>query len=169
MTEQVKKFLDRYFETLNGAQSAIYAGYKENSARQQAHQILERPESEEYLQKLRADFIAKNGINKESVLNEYRKIAFSDVRKVLTVDGGLKPLDEVDEDTAGAIAAIESFDVTDKESREILGTNRKIKLHDKLRALEALSKHLGLFEKDNDQKSKAAQVTIFELPDNGRK
>jgi len=158
MTEQVKRFLDEYFVTLNGYKSAVYAGYSENSARQQASQMLDIEDNINYLNALKSEYALKNGINKESVLNEYRKIAFSDVRKILTIDGGLKSIDELDDDTAGAIAGIESFDEIERMTGEKLGTNRKIKMHDKLRALEALSKHLGLFERDNEQKKPESQI-----------
>jgi len=168
LTEQKKRFADRYFETLNGSQSAIYAGYSEATSRQIAHNLLQEPEVEGYISELKAEYSEKSGISKQRVLDEYRKIAFSDVRNILTIDGGMRSIDEIDDDTAAAIAAIESFDEVSRVG-EKLGTNRKIKLHDKLRALEALSKHLGLFEKDNDQKKNQASVTIFELPDNGRK
>lgn len=159
MTEQRKRFADKYFETLNGTQSAIYAGYSESTARVQASQLLDDEEIQQYLSTLRKEYQEKTGINKESVLNEYRKIAFSDIRKILTVDGGLKSIDEIDDETAGAIAGIESMDVLGEEG-EKFGTNRKIKLHDKLRALEALSKHLGLFEKDNEQSKPNTQNII---------
>ncbi|MES2593136.1 MAG: terminase small subunit [Bacteroidota bacterium] len=158
LTEQKKRFADQYFLTLKGSESAIYAGYSENTARQIAYNLLQEPEVESYLSELKAEYALKNGINKESVLNEYRKIAFSDVRKILTIDGGLKSIDELDDDTAGAIAGIESFDEIERMTGEKLGTNRKIKLHDKLRALEALSKHLGLFERDNEQKKPENQT-----------
>lgn len=150
LTEQKIRFADKWFETTKGRESAIYAGYSEKTADQIAYNLLQEPEVSEYIQKLREEYASKNGINKESILNEYRKIAFSDVRKILTVDGGMRDIDDIDDDTAGAIAGIESFDEVTREG-EKLGTNRKIKLHDKLRALEALSKHLGLFEKDNEQ------------------
>lgn len=156
LTEQKIRFADRYFETLKGGESAVYAGYSEATKDQIAYNLLQETEVSEYIQKLKAEYALKNGINKESILNEYRKIAFSDVRKILTVDGGMKSIDEIDDDTAGAIAGIESFDELERETGEKLGTNRKIKLHDKLRALDALSKHLGLFEKDNEQKKTTA-------------
>jgi len=161
MTEQRKRFCDRYFETLNGYQSAIYAGYSELSARSQASQILDEDEIQEYLQKLREEYSIKHGVNKDRVIDEYRKIAFSDVRNVLTIDGGLRSIDDLDDDTAAAISGIESFDEFTREG-EKLGTNRKIKMYDKLRALEALGKHLGLFEKDNEQ-SKPQSTTIINL------
>lgn len=158
LTEQKKRFADKYFETLNGSFSAECAGYSSATARQIAHNLLQEPEVEDYITKLRDDYSIKHGINKDRVLNEYRKIAFSDIREILTIDGGLRDIPDLEDDAAGAIAGIESFDEYDKESGEKLGTNRKIKLHDKLRALEALSKHLGLFERDNSQRKPETPV-----------
>lgn len=155
------KFADKYFETGNASESAIYAGFSADTAKQSGYQVLIRDDVQEYLSKLRKEYQEKTGINKESVLNEYRKIAFSDVRKILTVDGGLKSIDDIDDDTAGAIAGIESFDV--EADGEKLGTNRKIRLHDKLKALEALSKHLGLFEKDNEQSKLNISTPIINI------
>lgn len=155
------KFADKYFETLNASESALYAGFSSDCAKQSGYQLLQREDIQEYLKELRAEYSEKSGISKMRVLDEYRKIAFSDVRNVLTIDGGLKSIDELDDDTSGAIASIESFDEIDR-SGERMGTNRKIKLHDKLRALEALSKHLGLFEKDNEQ-SKPVNAPVINI------
>jgi phage terminase small subunit len=148
MLDQHIRFADKYFETLNGAESARYAGYAEDTAKAEAWRLLEREDIQAYLQELRAEYQEKSGISKMRVLDEYRKIAFSDVRNILTVDGAMKDVFDFDDDTAAAIASIKSFDETSRDG-EKLGVNREIKLHDKLRALEALSKHLGLFEADN--------------------
>ena len=42
MQENHKRFADKYFETLNGSESAIYAGFSEDTARQKAWQLLQR-------------------------------------------------------------------------------------------------------------------------------
>lgn len=165
MTDQRKRFCDRYIQTLNAKESAIYAGYSEHTAASQGWQLLQEDEIQEYLSEKRKEFALKTDISIERVLNEYKKIAFSDIREICTVDGGLKDLSQLDDDSAGAIASIKSFEVKSSENQQ-LGTNREIKLHDKIRALEALGKHLGLFEADNSQKTK--EVVIFELPSNGR-
>ena len=172
MTESVQRFADKYFETLNATQSAIYAGYSELSATSQASQLLSDPEVQEYLQAMRAEYAEKSGINKERILEEYAKIAFFDIREIYDVDGGLINVKQLDDKSAGAIASIKSSEEwgEDDEGRKmVIGTVKEVKIFDKIRALQDLGKHLGLFEKDNDQKAKAAQVTIFQLPDNGRK
>lgn len=171
MTEQRKRFADKYFETLNATKSAIYAGYSEQSATSQGSQLLNEPDVQEYLQAIRLEYQNKSGITKERLLEEYAKIAFFDIREIYDVDGGLIHVKQLDDKSAGAIASIKSTEEwgEDDEGRKIItGTNKEVKIFDKIRALQDLGKHLGLFEKDNDQKAKAAQVTIFQLPDNGR-
>lgn len=89
-------------------------------------------------------------LTRERILEEYSKIGFFDIRKIFTVDGGLKPINELDDDSAGAIAGIETFEVkTDvKEDGEtvesvVQGVNRKIKITDKRGALDSICKVLG--------------------------
>lgn len=171
MTEQRIKFCDNYFETLNAAKSAIYAGYSESTAKQIGHNLLQEDEIQEYLSKLRAEYSEKSGITKDRLLQEYAKIAFFDIREIYDVDGGLIHVKQLDDNSAGAIASIKSSEEwgEDEEGNKIItGTLKEVKVFDKIRALQDLGKHLGLFEKDNDQKAKAASVTIFQLPDNGR-
>lgn len=151
MTEQRKRFYDRYFETLNGTQSAIYAGYSENTAASQASQMLSDPEGSEYLQNLRNEEAEKNGVSRARLLQEYKKIAFSDVRELYNTDGGLHNVKQIDDETAGAISSIKSKEVFDGEGNKV-GDIIEVKTHDKIRALDAIGKHIGFFEKDNDQK-----------------
>ena len=152
MTEQRQRFCDRYFETLNATQSAIYAGYSEDTAKQQAWQLLQEEEVQEYLQKLREEYQLKTGVTKERLIEEYKKIAFFDIREIYDVDGGLINVKQLDDNSAGAIAGIkstEAWEIDDNGDKVIIGTNKEVKIFDKIRALQDLGKHLGIFEKDN--------------------
>ncbi len=71
----------------------------------------------------------------DKVIAEYAKIAFLDPKKIFYPDGTLRPLDEMDNDTAAAIAGI---DIEDSGVK-------KIKLVDKKGALDSLSKCLAMF------------------------
>lgn len=82
-------------------------------------------------------------LSRERILEEYAKIAFFDIRKIYTVDGGLKPVSELDDETAGGLAGVESFDERVKDSEEVLGTTRKVKIWDKRAALDSICKVLG--------------------------
>jgi len=89
-------------------------------------------------------------LTRERVLEEYAKIAFFDIRTIFTVDGGLKPVQELSDEAAGAIAGIESFEekTTIKDDGKELdsvtqGTNRKIKITEKTKALDSICRVLG--------------------------
>lgn len=82
-------------------------------------------------------------ITKERVLAEYGKLAFFDIRKLFTVDGGFKPIQELDDLSASAISGIESYDEKERETGEVLGTLRKVKISEKRLALDSLCRVLG--------------------------
>lgn len=151
MTEQRKRFADKYFETLNGTQSAIFAGYSETSARVQASQLLDEEEIQEYLQTLRDKEAEKASISREKWLSELKKVGFSDIRELYSTDGGLHNITQIDDDTAGAISGIKSREIIDGDGNKV-GDIVEVKMHDKLRALDTIGKHLGFFEKDNSQR-----------------
>lgn len=111
----------------------------------------------------------KLNLTRERILEELAKVAFQDPRKMYNVDGGLKPVHEWDDETAGSIGGIESFDVkTDiKEEGETVdsvtvGTNRKVKPWDKIRAIEAISKIMGY--NAPEKKEIKASVDLNSLP-----
>ena len=80
------------------------------------------------------------------VLREIARLALFDPRGIVHREGprkgALKTLDELDDATAAGIA---SFEISE------LGAI-KYKFHSKTAALEQAAKHLGLFERDNEQK-----------------
>jgi len=159
MTEQRKRFADKYFETLNGSQSAIYAGYSEATSRQKAYEILNDPEVEEYLSNLRAKEAAKHGISKDRWLSELENIGFSNIQDFIETGNTIKDISQIDENKARAVSSVKKT-VTESEygTKEVV----EFKLHDKLNALDKIGRHLGYFEKDNDQ-SKPKTTNIINL------
>lgn len=129
MQENHKRFADKYFETLNGYESAIFAGFAENSARQQAWQLLQREDVQGYLQDLRFEYAEKSGITKQWVLERFKEISDRCVQEVepVTIQG--MPTGEYKFDSAGAN-----------------------------KATEMLGKIIGVFEKDNNQKPAATNI-----------
>ena len=81
-------------------------------------------------------------ISQDRVLLELARCAFSDLRRVVSWDSsGVTLLDSSDlkPDEAATVS-----EITATDTRE--GKRIKVKLWSKLRALELLSRHLGLFE-----------------------
>jgi phage terminase small subunit len=164
LTDKQARFCEEYLIDLNATQAAIRAGYSENSAMEQGYQLLQNTSVKEHLKKRQQKLQEKTGITQERVLNELAAIAFSDVRKFYNEDGTLKQITELDDETASALSGMdidEIFEFVDGK-KEKIGNTKKIKRWDKVKALENLAKHLGLFEADNIQKTNVITVIVEE-------
>lgn len=162
LNEKQKRFCEEYLIDLNATQAAIRAGYSAKTAMEQGYQLLHKTSVQQYLSKKQQEYQNETGITVKRVLEEYAKIAFSDIRKFYTVDGSLKSIHELDDDAAGALAGVEVYEekISDDDSEDVIaGTTKKIKTYDKVKALDSLGRHLGLFGKDNEQLKPIVQIT----------
>lgn len=127
------RFADKYFETLNATQSAIYAGFSHETSKQQGWQLLQREDIQEYLQKLRAEYSEKSGITKEWVMKRFEHISDACVKAkpVMEWDASIKEFIPVEDEYGEPVYEFDSS-----------GANK---------ATEMLGKIIGVFEKDNTQ------------------
>jgi phage terminase small subunit len=163
----VKVFIREYLKDPNGRRAAIAAGYSAASADSQASRLLKNVKVRAEIDKVEAERLAKvqeeTGITLERTLREIAKGAFHDPRKFFDEAGNLKPITELDDETAAALAG---FDVTEERERgeggrsEVVGYTKKVKLGDRKGYLDMLMKHLGGYKKDNEQQSKPAAEAI---------
>jgi len=82
------------------------------------------------------------------VLQGIAELAFFDMRKFFTAGGNLIPIHDLDEQTARALKGCEVeklFKHFGKGQAEESGTITKIRVADRLEALELLGRHLKLF------------------------
>ena len=76
---------------------------------------------------------------------EAARISYFDPRRLFHGDGNLKQIAEMDDDTRAGIA---SFEIDERKvDGVVVGRTTKIKLWDKIRALEMGMRHLGLYER----------------------
>lgn len=158
LTPKQKRFCEEYIIDLNATQAAIKAGYSENSAAEIGCENLVKPNIQNYISFLNEERQNATGITAKRVIEELGKIAFSDIRELMTADNAVLDLKQVDDDTAGAISAIEVDEI--RMEGMTIGETKKVKLWDKMRALDSLGKHFGLFEKDNSQKKSEIAINI---------
>ena len=154
LTPKQQRFVEEYLIDLNGTQAAIRAGYSEDTAYSIASENLRKPDIRAYLQKRQQEIAESVEITPEMVVAEYAKIGFSNMERFVNRDGGL-PVFDFSDLTPDEMAAVSEITVdTRRETGEDGDTIDKVKfkLHDKRSALDALGRHLGLFEKDNAQK-----------------
>lgn len=171
LTPKKEVFCAEYIIDFNGSQAAIRAGYSERSSRVIAHEMLSDPMVSERVQQLIAERSQRTEITADRVLREVARIGLSDVRRLFTKTGTMKPIHELDDDTAAAVASVEVMEEFSGrgEDRVLVGHVKKIKLWDKNSAAEKLMKHLGLFEKDNAQGADALRSVLVEFVSAGQK
>lgn len=142
LTPKQKLFCDEYLIDLNAtrAYKKAYINIKnDDTAAVNGNRLLRNAKVKEYLDKRMKDREKRTEITQDMVLKELAAIAFSngaDFAKV-TDDNMVKivPTDELSEDKKKAISAI-------KETK--FGIN--IETCDKVKALELIGKHLGMFK-----------------------
>lgn len=150
-----QQFVAEYLVDLNATQAAIRAGYSPKTAGVQGFDLLKKPEIAAAIESLRNEHAKNTGLTVERVLTEAMRLAFFDIRKLADAEGNPIPINQLDDDTA---AAIQGLELATERSRDEDGSGtvvRKYKIADKNAALERLFKHLGLFQKDNDQNNPA--------------
>lgn len=138
ITEKQKKFVEEYLIDLNATQAAIRAGYSVKNAGKIGHELLEKTRISNEVTKKIAERSRRTGINADRVLIELAKIAFANADDIIeSKDATLKENASRDD-----LAAIQSIKV--KTFGED-GVEREIKLADKLKALDMLGRHLGMW------------------------
>lgn len=154
-TPQQQLFVDEFIVDLNGTQAAIRARYSEKTARQQASNLLTKVYIQDAIAEARLKQQNRTQITADRVLLEVARLAMYDPRKFFNNEGEPLGIHELDDDTAAALAGmevIEQYENIGDGKREFTGYLKKYKLADKGPNLERLMKHLGLYERDNEQK-----------------
>lgn len=150
MTKKQKRFVEEYLIDLNATQAAIRAGYKAGNAQRASEigsELLQKTPVSEAIQKAMAERSKRTGVNADRVVQELAKIAFVNAIDVIDPDTATVKEDASGNDTA----AIQSVKV--KTFGED-GLEREIKMADKLKALELLGRHLGMFKDKVDVSGK---------------
>jgi phage terminase small subunit len=145
LTDKQKRFCDEYLIDFNGAAAARRAGYSARTAHEQAAQLLAKLSIQDYLNKKKERVATKLDISLEKVVTEYAKIAFFDIRKVYDESNQLIDISQLDDNSAGALAGIETESRTigsDKDNVVDI-TTKKVKVWDKRAALDSICRVLG--------------------------
>lgn len=144
-TNKQEMFIKEYLIDLNATQAAIRAGYSEKTASQQGERLLRNVQVSAAIQEAMNKRSNKLEITAERVLQEIAKLAFYDPRNFFDDDGRIKPISELDDNTAMALGGIETLHKIIGDDKDGMAVVTKIKLVDKGQNLERLGRHLKLF------------------------
>ncbi|ODA09226.1 terminase small subunit [Paenibacillus polymyxa] len=159
LTPKQRMFTYEYLRDFNATRSAIAAGYSKKTAYQIGFALLKKVEIQNIIRQHKESMIDEVGLNAQRVLMEYMKIAFADITDY--VEFGQKEEDvlglegePVFDSETGETKKYRYNYVSFKNSDEIDGTlvsevkqgkdGVSVKLHDKTKALDVLTKYMDL-------------------------
>lgn len=140
LTKKQQMFVNEYLIDLNATQAAIRAGYSVDSAKEIGCENLTKPNIQQAIGEAMAERSKRTGINQDRVVLELAKIAFVKMTDIVDSQGRIK-----ESATEDDLACIESMKYKSSESDTGSSIEREIKISPKLKALELLGKHLGMW------------------------
>ena len=165
MTDAQKRFCDEYLIDLNAtrAYKVAYPNCKKDATASQAgSRLLRNVKVQEYVTERIKDRESRTEITQDMVILELAQIAFFNVKDIYSEDGNLKKIAEIDDNVAKAISSVKvqqragamKIEVNpngkDKEIpiEHIAERTVEYKTNDKVKALELLGKHFGMFKEN---------------------
>lgn len=149
LTPKQIRFVDEYLVDFNATQAAIRAGYKAKTAHVIGAENLRKPKIAEEIARRQKDLQKRTEISQDRVVKELARIAFADVTDYAYVMQAIIERDGVKVPVESAVIK-ETYDLTDDQRAAIASIKQgangvEIKLHDKIKALELLGRHIGMF------------------------
>lgn len=165
LTATEQKFVDEYVQDFDVKRAIIATVLETHPNSKKYDYMMHKMRVRVAIAKEREKLKKEYNLTPERTIQEYVSIAMANVRDVFSweEDGEIK-MKAVEDLTPEQTAAIAEIQIRHdyKEKKDYIS---KIKFHNKNTALEALSKHLGIFEKDNRQKAQASADVVNKLLD----
>lgn len=163
MTDAQKRFCDEYLIDLN-ATRAYKVAYprckKDETANAASSRMLRNVKVQEYISEKQQEIEERTEVTQDMVIKELANIALFNIKNIYNDNGTLKAIKDIDEETIRAISSVKvlqkagamkiSIDMEGKDNEvpieHIQEQTIEFKTNDKVKALELLGKHLGMFK-----------------------
>ena len=154
LTTKQELFAQLYVK-LNDASKAYRQVYncaksKDTTIWRNAKELVDNAKVAARIAEIQGKLVEELDISPRRTIEELARIAFADLRQLFDADGNILSLDQWPDNL---VPAIQSVKVRQGKNGVVI---TEVKFWSKIAALDALAKHLGLFEKDNRQKGEAA-------------
>jgi phage terminase small subunit len=169
-TPKQKLFIEEYLIDLNATQAAIRAGYSPKTAAETGYKLCHKSSIADAIARAMAARSRRTGITQDRVLQELARIAFVNPSDVLNLNTA-EVREGTAEDDLKVIAGVKVKYIPhkdyDEDGKPVIETaiEREVKLCDKLKALDMLCRHLGMYERREDEDEKGEELGVVLLPD----
>jgi len=155
LTYKQRFFCREFLKDFNATKSAIRAGYSAESARQIGSDLLTKHDILNQIEKYAKDINERTQNDIERIIEELHIIAFGSIKDVAEWDGnGIKIKSSKELEDEPRIVS----EITQTETP--LGKNIKLKLYDKIRALELLGRYHKLFTDKLEQETTIKTIEV---------
>lgn len=144
MTPKQTRFVAEYLIDLNATEAARRCGYSLKTAHAQGPRLLANAEVAKAVAQGKSRQLNTADLSASRVLEELRRLAFADLRRLFDKRGNLKPIHELTADEAACLAGFEVIKKNAEAGDGVIDTIHKVKVLDKTRSLEMLAKHFAL-------------------------
>ena len=162
LSAKEQKFVDEYLRDLDPVRAAMEAGYAENTARVKSFGWVSKPEDKpavyHAILKAKEERSERVKIDSDEVLRHALELSIYDVRGLFDATGEPLPPHQLPERLARVVQGVE---------KRADGTFH-YRLPDRNAATERLIKHLGLYERDNDQSKAQSLIDVLNAISSGK-
>ena len=151
LTDKQRLFCLYYIRCFNATKAAVKAGYSRDTAMEQGYQLLQKTSVREEIQRLKQNRLNRELLDESDIFQKYMDIAFADITDFAEINGGML---HVKSDLDGTLVS----ELSDTAN------GIKVKLADRMKALQWLGDHMDLATDEQRARIKAlnAQTAVVE-------
>jgi phage terminase small subunit len=150
LTQKEERFCQEYLIDLNQTQAAIRAGYSDKGIRQVAHKLMMNADIQARISLLKKKREERTEITADRVLQQFCDIADYRIEDIMDFDGEeciFKPMSEWTKAARVAVSAVKQTTETRRIGLEEIKTVKvEFKTDDRIKALDSMARHLGIYE-----------------------
>lgn len=177
LTEKQAQFVREYLIDLNATQAAIRAGYSEDTAQPQSSRLLSNVMVSKAIADAMAERSVRTRVTADRVLTELARIGFSDIRSAVAWRANTSETGEEDEDGVpktrafNEVELIGSAEIDHETAAAISEISQgkdgalKVKMHNKVAALQEIGRHLGLAQRHEHSGPEGKPIEVNTVTD----
>jgi phage terminase small subunit len=149
LTDKQRRFCEEYIIDWNATRAAKAAGYSEKTAYSIGSANLKKVEIQDYIKYIQKDLQKQAGLSALRNLLELKKLAYTNLSDFKEDWTKFKDFSELTEEQRAAISEISHSETTFGEDGHKV--SYKIKLHDKMKAIDMINKMLGFDSGESEE------------------
>lgn len=143
-----ERFAQHYAVHGNMRKAVADLGLKDT---REARHLLYHPKVSARIEEIVGEAFREARVSATRTLTELGRIAYFDIRELYDAEGHLRPVYELDDDAAAAVARIDvEIDGHGRGEDRVLTITKKIRTADKMAALSVLARHFKIVGEDDD-------------------